>query len=286
MPVGASVPLTVAELVRHGERRLRPSETSRLDSELLLAHALGCDRAAIYRDSELVIDLDQRAAFEERLRARAVGRPLAQLIGAAEFWSLSLIVDEHVLIPRPETELLVETALNILPRSGEITIADLGTGSGAIAIAIAVERPDVTIVATDRSAPALRVAHRNRELHGAAGVHLLQANWMRGLDDMRFDLVVSNPPYVAAGDPLVAGSDIRFEPELALTAGHDGLSALRAITGQVSTRLKPGGSVVVEHGYNQGAAVRALFEGRGFDGITTARDLADLERITYARNDS
>jgi len=273
--------VTVAELIRHGEGLLRPSDSSRLDAELLLGHVLELSRTMLYRDGNVPVAIGHREQFRRLLRARADGQPIAQLLGGVEFWSLAFIVDENVLIPRPETELLVETALERMPRSGRPLVADLGTGSGAIAVVLAVERPGATVVATDKSALALRIAQKNCDLHEVSTIQLVRANLLDGMGGNAFDLVVSNPPYVCAGDPLLSTSDIRFEPEQALAAGEDGLEALRTITCQTPASLKPGGSLIVEHGYNQGAAVRRLFEEQGFQRIKTSRDLAGLQRVTY-----
>jgi release factor glutamine methyltransferase len=284
MPKRTAMATTIAEMVRSGARSLRPSESSRLDSELLLAHTLGLDRLVVYRDGDREVAADQGEQFERLIRARADGRPVAQLLGVAEFWSLSFQVDPHVLIPRAETEVLVAVALDRIPRSGRPVVADVGTGSGAIAVALAVERPGAAIVASDLSAAALLTARRNCERHRVAGVHLLQADWMDGLGDVRFDAIVSNPPYVCADDPLLAISDIRFEPRLALVGGRDGLGALRAFVAQARGRLKPGGFLAVEHGYNQGPAVRRLFEAQGLRRVATVRDVGGLERVTHGEN--
>lgn len=277
----SAAPATIAELIRHGSRLLHPSESSSLDAELLLTHTLDLDRLAVYRDGNVEVAPDKREQFGQLIRARAGGRPVAQILGRAEFWSLSFHLDAHVLIPRPETELLVATALDLIPRRGTPLIADLGTGSGAIAVSLAVERRGATIVATDLSARALGTARRNCVAHRVSAVHLLQANWMHGLRESQFDAIVANPPYVCADDPLLWTSDIRFEPRLALVGGSDGLAALRAIAAQAPAYLQRGGFLMLEHGYNQGAAVRRLLRDQGLERVATARDLAGLERVTY-----
>lgn len=275
--------VTVADLVIKGERLLRPSASSRLDAELLLSHVRGCDRTAIYRDPDAPVTPEERERFAELTTARVAGQPVAQLVGRAEFWSLSFVVDENVLVPRPETEILVETALDLLPRAGNPVLADLGTGSGAVAIVLALERPAATVIATDLSALALEVAQRNCGAHRADRVLLLRANWMSALANSEFDLIASNPPYVSSNDPLLSNSDIRFEPLRALAAGSDGLADMRLIIEQAPRQLKQGGYLLVEHGYNQALTVRQLFSERGFQQITTIRDLAGIDRVTYGR---
>ena len=268
-------------MVREGERQLRASTSSRLDAELLASHVRGCDRIAIYRDPNAPVTTRQRQFFAKLTAARALGQPIAQLIGGTEFWSLPFAIDTNVLIPRPETESLVATALELIPTTRASVIADLGTGSGAVAIVLALERPQAAVIATDLSRQALTIARRNREVHKVPHVLLLRANWMAALVDSKFDLIASNPPYVCCDDPLLLNSDIRFEPHEALAAGADGLDHVRTIVDEAPRRLKRGGYLLIEHGYNQAHEVRQLFAGRGFQGITTNRDLAGIERVTY-----
>ena len=275
--------IVISELVQHGMRELAPSPSARLDSELLLAHALNCNRAAIYRDANCRTSAEVRQAFVELLGARERGQPIAQILGSQEFWSLPFIVDEHVLIPRPDTEILVESALNLIRPCTNPVIADLGTGSGAIAVVIGLERRDAHVVAIDKSVAALRVAQKNSRIHGATNTHLLRSSWLTALQDSEFDLIASNPPYVADDDPLLSASDIRFEPPQALRAGKDGLEALRNIVSSASRVLKLAGVLLVEHGYNQGEQVRGLFRAHRFTSITTLRDLAGHERVTHGK---
>ena len=283
MPSQPGAPITVADLVKQGEYLLRPSACSRLDAELLLGHLLHYDRTAIYRESKAAVSYEAQTRFTQLIRARAEGRPVAQLLGRSDFWSLSFEIDANVLIPRPETELLVETALELIASSGKPVLADLGTGSGAIATVFALERPCADIIATDFSPLALKVAQRNFAGHDATRIFLLRANWLIGLAPALFDLIAANPPYVSADDPLLSNSDIRFEPVQALAAGHDGLDDLRVIVGQAPSHLKKDGYLLVEHGYNQGQSVRLLFNNRGFRQITTIRDLAGFERVTFGQ---
>jgi len=273
---------TVAALLAAGRQMLvrRGCESARLDAELLLAHALGRDRTAVYRDADEPVSKPCKIEFERLIGERADGRPVAQLVGYAEFWSMRIIVDEHVLIPRPETELLVEIALESIPATAGFTIAEPGTGSGAIALALARERPATTIVASDYSAPALRIAERNRAIHEAQNVRLIRSNWLDPLAAGAFDTIISNPPYVESTDPRLTGSDIRFEPVTALAAGLDGLDAIRVIVAQSRQTLRPEGRLLIEHGCDQGAQVRALFEAASFAHVTTVKDLAGHERVT------
>lgn len=246
---------------------------SPLDAELLLAHVLGLTRTDLKVRAERPLTAGEQRDYAALVGRRARGEPLAYLTGRKEFWSLELEVTNDVLVPRPETELLVEWGRSLQPQS----VLDLGTGSGAIAIALAKELPEARVAAVDLSRGALMVARKNAERHGVR-VEFLEGSWWRPVGSRRFDLVVSNPPYVAEGDPHLA--DLKFEPEVALTAGRDGLDAIALILMDAPEHLKPGGWVLVEHGSTQGAAVRALFKDADLGGIETRRDLAGLERAT------
>lgn len=269
--VGPAGP-TLAALLADARRQI-----ARADAEVLLAHVLGVPRSALIAHDTESPAPEALRAFEALVRRRAAGEPVAYLRGVKEFWSLALEVNPAVLIPRPETELLVEWALALLAPSAAAQVADLGAGSGALAIAIARERPPARVTATDRSPDALAVARRNAQRH-APRVEFLEGSWWSPLAGRRFDLVVSNPPYVAEGDLHLA--DLRFEPALALTAGADGLAALRAIIGAAAEHLVPGGWLLLEHGADQGAAVRALLAQAGFASVETRRDLAGMDRAS------
>ena len=245
---------------------------TRLDAELLLAHVLDVSRANVIARDERELTPEEQGDFERLLARRVAGEPLAYLTGSREFWSLELEVTKDVLVPRPETELLVEWGLALAPAS----VLDLGTGSGAIALALAKELPRASVTAVDVSVAALAVARANARRLGVASVEFRAGSWFDGLG--AFDLVVSNPPYVAENDPHLA--DLKFEPALALTSGVDGLDALREIVAQAPRHLGPGGWLLVEHGGTQGPAVRELFRMAGFGSIETRRDLAGLERAT------
>ncbi|MSR15805.1 MAG: peptide chain release factor N(5)-glutamine methyltransferase [Gammaproteobacteria bacterium] len=279
----ASNAIEVGDLLKSAARRLAHLPSARLDAELLLAHVLGCDRVALLRDSDHAVDGASRAAFETLVGARAQERPLAQLRGSQEFWSLTLRVNEHVLVPRRETELLVATALEKLSRTAPVMLADLGTGSGAIALALGRELPQATIIALDRSDAALAVARDNRAHHKVANVFLLQGAWLGSFREGSFDVILANPPYVEIGDPRLRETGLRYEPLMALAAGIDGLDALSAIAAQAPRALVEGGWLMLEHGATQGAAVRELLLAAGLTAITTLTDLAELDRVTIGR---
>ncbi len=274
---------TLAELLEEGRRRLEKfSDSPRLDAELLLAQSLGKPRVYLLAWPERQPDATTRERYRALLERRLVGEPVAYLVGRQEFWSLDLAVGPATLIPRPDTERLVELALERLPPKRPLRVADLGTGSGAIALAIASERPHARVVATDLSEPALAVAAANARHLALSNVEFRQGDWCAALDG-RFELIVSNPPYVAAADPHLNRGDLRFEPHAALTAGSDGLDALRMITVAALDWLSPGGWLLVEHGWDQGAAVAGLLRARGYAEVAGWRDLAGRDRVSGGR---
>ena len=267
---------TVADL-------LRASDLPALETRILLEHVLGWRRTElITRDAELLED-ESVAAFEALEKRRVAGEPIAQLVGSREFFGLQFEVTPDVLIPRPETELLVETALEVIASIDTPRVLDLGTGSGAIAVAIAHERPQAHIWAVDKSPEALAVAAQNAlNLLGVdRPLTLLESDWTEALDpSLRFDLIVSNPPYIALGDPHLSEGDLRFEPRAALTDEADGLAAIRTIIQRAPFLLRPGGSLWLEHGFDQAEQVRALLTARGMSEVRSVRDLAGIERIS------
>jgi release factor glutamine methyltransferase len=257
------------------------SPTPALDAEVLVAHVLGASRSAIAAEPERPLAPEEMLALEALVRRRLEGEPVAYLMGRREFWSLELEVTPDVLVPRPETELVVERALAAIAGRERPSVLDLGTGSGAIAAAIARERPDADVTATDVSAAALAVAARNAARLALPNLRLLKGSWFGPVSDSSFDLIASNPPYVAAGDPALAA--LAHEPAGALVAGAEGLDALAAIAAAAREHLEPGGTLVLEHGAAQGPAVRALLESAGLVGVGTRRDLAGHERVTEGK---
>jgi release factor glutamine methyltransferase len=256
-----------------------------VDAQVLLAHALSRDRGwLIAHAADRLADVDADAFFA-LVRRRRDGEPVAYLTGRREFWGLDLVVDRAVLIPRPETETLVECVLQRLPIDRPTRVLDLGTGSGAIALAIARERPLAALWATDRSRTALDVARANAQSLELRSVNWVESDWYRDLprEIARFDVIASNPPYVAVGDPYLGEGDLPFEPANALTSGVDGLDALRTIVAGAPDRLLPGGALVVEHGYNQAGAVRELLRDAGFSDLASLRDLAGISRVAAGR---
>jgi release factor glutamine methyltransferase len=255
-----------------------------IDAQVLLAHVLGVGRAWLAAHATDPLAPRDVEAFFTLAKRRRDGEPVAYLTGTREFFGLPLSVDRSVLIPRPETETLVDCALRALPADRPLRVLDLGTGSGAIALAIAHERPNAQVLGVDASASALAVAMRNAGRVKLANVRWLQSDWYDGLenDAPPFDLIASNPPYVADGDPHLAEGDVRFEPVAALRAGHDGLDALRIVIAGAPSRLVPGGTLVVEHGFDQADAVGALMRDAGFSDPRTFRDLAGIPRVCVA----
>ena len=275
------------DLLAAGTRALSGAE-ARLDAELLLTHVLGVSRAWLVVHAHDAIAETRCAAFEALIERRARGEPVAYLTGARGFHTLDLHVTPDVLIPRPETELLVELALARIPLGPDSVslrpghrVADLGTGSGAIALAIARARPGVRVLATDASEAALEIARGNARSLKLANVEFAQGDWCAALGDARdFDLIVSNPPYIAEGDPHLREGDLRFEPRAALASGPDGLDATRTIVRDARPRLREGGWLLLEHGFDQGAAVRALLQESGYREVFTERDLGTHERVS------
>jgi len=254
---------------------LRESGLPRLEAELLLCSVLGCERVRLIARAEEAVDSSRARSAHARFARRRAGEPVSYITGWREFYGLALRVTPEVLIPRPETERLVELALERLPAPARVL--ELGTGSGAIAIALATERPGLGIVATDVSEAALALARRNARDHGVEIAFVL-SDWLDALGPEQFDLIVSNPPYVAAGDAHLERGDVRFEPRLALVGGRDGLACIREIAVRAQNRLRPGGWLLMEHGYDQGDRCVKLLSALGYAAVTDFHDLAGWPR--------
>lgn len=256
----------------------------RVDAEWLLLHVLQQSHGWLFAHRDDPLPPAAADAFDALVRRRMDGEPVAYLTGTRGFWSLVLEVDSAVLVPRPETELLVELALARLSADEPLRVADLGTGSGAIALAIAHERPRARMVAVDASVAALDLAARNARRLGLQNVDFRPGDWCEPLRGEHYDLVASNPPYIASGDPHLSQGDLRFEPAMALASGADGLDAIRRIVRDAPAHLAPHGWLLIEHGWEQGAAVRALMQEAGLCDIATHQDLERRDRVTLGRS--
>jgi release factor glutamine methyltransferase len=279
-----NMPPTVSEMLRTATRELQTtSSTPRLDAEVLVMHACGLNRSGLVTHGHDALTDDQRRRMERLLAQRRQGIPIAYLTGLREFWSLELNVSPATLIPRPETELLVEKALAHIPQDAEWTIADLGTGSGAIALALAKERPRCRVIATDISPEAIDVARSNAAKFNLTHVDFREGNWLEPLTDIKLDMIVSNPPYVRANDPHLEQGDVRFEPEQALAAGPEGLDAIHQIALSARAQLNPAAWILFEHGWDQAAAIGRLLHSLGYRNIVCYPDLGGRDRITACR---
>lgn len=270
----------IASLLRNAQ--LPDSPTERLDAELLLAAALGKSRSFLHTWPERIVSSEAAQVFADYLARRRDGEPVAYILGQQGFWKLDLEVAPDTLIPRPDTELLVETALE-LQAGGPARLLDLGTGTGAIALALASERPVWQVVAVDRIDAAVALAERNRQRLQLSNVEVRKSHWFDVLAGERFAMILSNPPYIRAADPHLVAGDVRFEPSSALVAGDDGLDDLRVIIAQAPEHLVEGGWLLLEHGYDQADAVRELLSQQGFTEVASRRDLGGHERISLGR---
>ena len=269
-----------AALARGCETLSSTSASPRLDAELLLAQALGIERARLLAFADEELPPAAAVRYTMLLARRAAGEPVAYLLGRWEFWSLTLEVGPAVLVPRPESELLVELALEQLREQPRPAILDLGAGSGAIGLALARELPQASVDLVEASAAALEIAERNRVRHGCDNARCLQGSWFEPVAGRRYQLIAANPPYLADDDPHASEPELSHEPRLALIAGATGLEALAAIIAAAPAYLAPGGWLLCEHGITQAAAVRALYAAAGFTAVSTRRDLAGHERAT------
>ena len=268
--------MNIQKILLHHTARLN----SRLEAELLLAHVLQKPKSFLYAHPEYTPTPQEELHFNALIQKRLSGTPIAYLLGEKEFWSLPFYVNEHVLIPRPETELLVELALKTTTK--EAVIADLGTGSGAIAIALKHERPQWTVIATDQSTEALNIAKRNAE-RNKNPIEFYQGNWCEALPSIQLDLIISNPPYIDPQDPHLTQGDLRFEPKSALSAENHGMADIETIAQQAHSFLKPQGWLMLEHGYQQSELVQACLRKNEYQQIETKTDLAGLPRVTIGQ---
>ena len=283
-PVAGNPEITVSRTLARARAALEAtSGTARLDAEVLLAQALGWSRVRLLAHSGASLDPARARRFEALVERRRDGEPIAYITGRREFWSLDLAVTPDTLIPRPETEHLVEAVLGVVAEDGAATIADVGTGAGTVALALALERPRSFVLGSDHSAAAVEVARANAARLGTGNVSFIVADACAALAPRRWSVIVSNPPYVAEHDPHLLTGDVRFEPRAALVAGPRGLAMLETLARQGPARLTDGGWLVLEHGHDQGPAVRALLSRAGLGAIETIRDLSGNERVTLGR---
>ena len=274
-------PLRIASALTDATERLRPvSDSARLDAEILLSRALNVERSYLFGHPADTIDDAARSRFEDLLGRRGDGVPLSYITGEKEFWSLPLMVTPDTLVPRPETELLVQQALNRIALESSGRIVDLGTGSGAIALAIAKERPNCTIVGTDISGPAIAVARQNARQLEISNVEFRLGNWTSPVAGDAFDLIVCNPPYIRSNDPAL--DSLAHEPQSALVSGTDGLNDVRILADAASAILAPGGELLLEHGADQQTAVAQILLDSGWASIRCCNDLGGRPRVTAA----
>lgn len=259
------------------------TDTALLDAEILLAQTLGNNRAYLRTWPERELTAAQTEIFKQLVNQRQQGQPIAYLIGTREFWSRGFLVTADVLIPRPETELLVELSLNLIPNGQACKILDLGTGSGIIAITLAAECPNAAITACDLSPAALAVAQTNAKAHQLTNLQFIESHWFSHITDKSYDLIVSNPPYLAKNDPHLQEGDLRFEPVNALVAADDGLADINTIVKTANNHLRTGGYLLVEHGYNQASQVQDIFAAHNYQQVKTHYDLAGQARVTMGR---
>lgn len=271
---------TIDALLRAAQ--LPDSPSGKLDAEWLLAAALEKPKSYLRTWADSEVPPEAQGRFQGYLKRRRAGEPVAYILGRQGFWSLDLEVEPNTLIPRPDTELLVETALQLLPAT-PVQVLDLGTGTGAVALALASERRDWKLVGVDRIDAAVALAARNAQRLGIDNARFLQSDWFSALPSSRYSLILSNPPYIRADDPHLEQGDLRFEPSSALVAGSDGLDDIRLIVAQAPGYLDASGWLLLEHGYDQAVAVRKLLEDSGFVGVHSRTDLGGHERISLGR---
>ena len=273
--------ISIREAQQFALQALTASDSASSDVQLLLCHVLQCQAVRLLSAPEQLLSEAQWAAFSQLVERRQHGEPVAYLTGQRGFWSLDLQVNNSTLIPRPDTELLVELALSRL--QANMTVVDLGTGTGAIALALATERRDITLLATDYSFAALTLAKQNAQANHITGVQFVHTSWLDAFQPRSMDFIISNPPYIAADDPHIQQGDLRFEPLSALVAERDGLADLQQIVKQARECLKPNGWLLVEHGYQQSQQVQQLFADAGFTQIKAYQDLGRQDRAVMGQ---
>lgn len=279
--------LTIASCIQRASQLATVSDSPRLDVEVLLAHILQKNRTFLFSWSEKELTPQQAEKFTLMFQRRLAGEPVAHIIGQREFWSLSLFVDNTTLIPRPDTELLVETVLNLYSNDAEKTsrkILDLGTGTGAIALALASEKKVWQCTGVDKEPAAVSLADKNRQHLKLENVFFKQSDWFSAVNETAFDVIVSNPPYIDPTNPHLQQGDVRFEPLSALIADNNGLADIEIITAQASNYLLPDGWLIIEHGYDQGTVVQLIFKQHDFLNIKTLQDFGGNERVTLGQN--
>jgi release factor glutamine methyltransferase len=259
------------------------SDTPELDAEVLLSLILEKNRTYLRTWPKKQLHAQQRLQYKALLKQRQQGTPIAYIVGVREFWSRDFKVSPDVLIPRPDTELLIELSLPLIPKDKSCKLIDLGTGSGAIAVTLATERPYAQVIATDISSAALKIAKQNADRYHCRNIRFLQSSWFSDITENSFDLVISNPPYIAPTDPHLHQGDLRFEPQSALVADENGLKDISVIVESACKHLKEGGYLLIEHGFEQKSPVQAIFESFGYANIQTHTDLGGNPRVTMAQ---
>jgi len=274
--------MQIKDAIDYSIKKLELSDNKKIDSEILLCFVLNCKRTKLYAYPQEKLSIFEKVKFKTLVKKRATGYPIAYITNEKEFWSKKLFVDQNTLVPRPETELLVEISNKLIKLYSLKKILELGTGSGAIAIAIASENITTHIDATDIHENVINVATRNAIDHKIENIVFIKPDWFKNINKKKYDLIVTNPPYIKADDPCLINTDIKFEPTIALSSGVDGYNDLRKIISHSQHYIKDGGWLIVEHGYNQGLSVRELFNTNGFT-ASTLKDYNQLDRLTYGK---